>query len=365
MEVPSLVRNALGGEEIEASVNLGDEDTVYLTGTRTLLYRAEGLLSDEKVEEYTHDVESLDVKEGRRKTKFILEYVDGTETMTVPSNRDDPVLELLMTGVLRAAGVTGSEETLAGVFRFSELALLVSETSVVKHIGSAVWTEDFEVYAFEELTALSFERGSVATEMVIEVAGRPKRIKIPNEHARKVQQVIENAVFQFYGVSSLDQLNREIAQDDDAGDSAGSGTTDRSQSDIEIGDGIDPLVTDSEDDDETADQPASTTRQSRSSEASQSGGTETRVEQASATASQTRDERTRAEQATASADHSTQTGQADQQHTQAQQVTPADVAAIEERLDDLTAVVQRQNELLEQQQETINQLIGELREGRG
>ena len=43
MEIPNLVRQSLGGEEIEAGVNLGDEDLICLTPTRTLLYRAEGL----------------------------------------------------------------------------------------------------------------------------------------------------------------------------------------------------------------------------------------------------------------------------------------------------------------------------------
>ena len=355
MEVPSLVRNVLGGEEIEASVNLGDEDTVYLTGSRTLLYRAEGLLSDEKVEEYTHDVERLDVKEGRRKTKFILEYVDGTETFTVPSNRDDSVLELLLTGVLRAADVTGPEETLAGVFRFSELAVIVTETSVVKHIGADVWTDDFEVYAFADLTYLSFDRGSVATEVVIEIDGHPRRIKTPNDDARKVQQVLESAVFQYYGVSSLDQLNAEISRNEDAADA--NGTTGQRRSDIEIGDGIDPLVTDSEEAD--AEQTAST--QSTQSQ-----------DQSQRTATQSRDAASEAETASSSASRSgtESTGTSQQAAGSApassdqQPSTQADVAALETQLDELTAVVERQNELLESQQETIDQLIAELREGR-
>ncbi|WP_136716162.1 DUF7115 domain-containing protein [Halorientalis salina] len=360
MEVPDLVRNALGGEEIEASVNLGDEDTVYLTGTRTLLYRAEGLLSDEKVEAYTHDVERLDVKEGRRKTKFVLEYVDGTETFTVPSNRDDPVFELLMTGVLRDAGVIAPEETLSGAFRFSELALFVTETSVVKHIGSVVWTEDFEVYAFSDLTALSFDEGSVATEIVIEIDGRPKRIKTPNEDARKVQQLVENAVFQYYDVTSLDALNREIKQADE---SAAGDASDRGRSDIEIGDGIDPLVTDSEDDDSegTDDDAAtaSTASQSQQRTREASAGTESAAsERTDTTASRsgTADGETRGQ---SSGSQSQRAGQS------TQQAGRADVAAIEDQLDELTAVVQRQNQLLAEQQETIDQLIAELREGRG
>ena len=354
MEVPSLVRNVLGGEEIEASVNLGDEDTVYLTGSRTLLYRAEGLLSDEKVEEFTHDVERLDVKEGRRKTKFVLEYVDGTETFTVPGNRAGPVLELLLTGVLRAADVTAPDETLAGVFRFSELAVIVTETSVVKHIGADVWTDDYEVYAFADLTHLSFDRGSVATEIVIEIDGHPRRIKTPNDDARKVQQVLEKAVFHYYGVSSLEQLNAEIAPTEDAGDAGG--TARQSRSDIEIGDGIDPLVTDSDESDgeqsgatqSTQSQPSSTQSRTAQSDAAT----------ANAATSQSGSGSSRSSQQTSGSEP-----QSSSQSTQ-QTSTQADVAALKTQLDELTAVVERQNELLESQQETIDQLIAELREGR-
>jgi len=206
MEIPSLVRQSLGGEEIEAGVTLGDEDLICLTPTRTLLYRAEGLLSDEKVEEYPHEIERLDVKEGRRKTKFVVEYVDGSRSFSVPSNRDTQALELFMTGVLRGADVADPDESVVGAFRFSELALVVTDARVVKHIGSSVWSADYEVYAFEALTGLRFERASVATEVVLEIGGRPQRIKTPNERARKVQQVIENAVFEYYGVESLDAL---------------------------------------------------------------------------------------------------------------------------------------------------------------
>lgn len=361
MEVPNLVRQALGGEEIEAGVNLGDEDTVCLTGTRTLLYRAEGLLSDEKVEEFPHTVERLGIKEGRRKTKFTLEYVDGTRTFTVPSTRDEQVLELLMTGVLRAADIADPEETLNGVFRFSELALFVTDSQVVKHIGADVWTDDYEVYHFDDLTNLSFEKGSVATGIVIEVGGRPQRIKTPNDRAREVQQVIENAVFEYHGVSSLDQLNAKISEDDDT-DAETEPDQQRRSSDIEIGSGIDPLVTDDEDDDTdaeteseatptqrggqaTAEQRQSRTETAQSSHSGHSATTESSSERAASGSSEHQSRQQSASQAP--------TGRSDEE-----------LEAVKAQLAELTEAVQQQSELLDRQQETIDQLIAELREGR-
>jgi hypothetical protein len=341
MEIPNLVRQSLGGEEIEAGVKLGDEDLICLTPTRTLLYRAEGLLSDEKVEEYPHEIERLDVKEGRRKTKFVVEYVDGTRSFSVPSNRDTQALELFMTGVLRGADVTDPDESVVGAFRFSELALVVTEGRVVKHIGSSVWSADYEVYDFADLTGLRFERASVATEVILEIGGRPQRIKTPNERARKVQQVVENAVFEYYGVDSLDALNDRIADDDTAGDASGTGST---SDDLGLGGGIDPLVADDEDeagDGGSADAaPEPTTTASDSSRSSSRSGEATGADsRRSTTATRTAD-------------------------AVPGSVDSAEVDAMREQLDELTAAVRAQGEQLERQQQLIEQLISELRDGR-
>lgn len=342
MEIPNLVRQSLGGEEIEAGVKLGDEDLICLTPTRTLLYRAEGLLSDEKVEEFPHEVERLDVKEGRRKTKFVVEYVDGTRSFSVPSNRDTQALELFMTGVLRGADVAEPDESVVGAFRFSELALVVTDARVVKHIGSSVWSADFEVYDFDDLTGLRFERASVATEVILEVAGRPQRIKTPNERARKVQQVIENAVFEYYGVDSLDALNARIADDeDDAADTASSAGS--ASDDLGLGDGIDPLVSDDEDE---ADDSGTTTASGGATTAADSSQSSTRggdTAQSGSSRSPT------ATQATDAVPESVDT---------------AEVEAMREQLDELTAAVRAQGEQIEHQQQLIEQLIKELREGR-
>lgn len=351
MDVPDLVRDSLGGEEIEAGVNLGDEDTVCLTPTRTLVYRAEGLLSDEKVEEFPHDVERLDVSEGRRKTKFVLQYVDETREFSVPPNRDTQVLELLFQGILREAGVIDAGESVAGAFRFSELALIVTDARVVKHIGSTVWTDDYEVYPFAELTGLSFDRGSVATEVVIEIGGRPQRVKTPNEQARKVQHVIENAAFEFHGVTSLEELNATVADD-------GSGDPEQAETGggLELGDGIDPLVTDHEDETSGVEEPMESSGASESSEGvtsrSEPVGDDGTGKRVPASEDSTAEAADRTANRTADTDRSTR------------DATDTNLDGVEAQLAELTAVVQRQNELLEKQQRTIKQLIEELREGR-
>ncbi|MFC7139558.1 hypothetical protein ACFQMA_06860 [Halosimplex aquaticum] len=246
MDIPDLVKGALGDEEIQAGVSLGDEDAVCLTPTRTLVYRGEGLLSDEQVEEYSHDIEQLAVSEGRRKTKFTMQYIDGTESFTVPANRGDKVLALFLEGVLRLDGVIEARESVAGVYRFSELTLIITEGRLIKHIGNQVWTEDFEVYPYEDVTGLEFERASVATSIALSVDGRPQRVKVPNDKAPVVRQTLEEALFGYYDVGSIDELNRVVGADDatDAGDVE---TADADDGGFAFGDDFDPLVSDEDD----------------------------------------------------------------------------------------------------------------------
>ncbi|WP_436927439.1 DUF7115 domain-containing protein [Halosimplex amylolyticum] len=243
MDIPDLVKGALGDEEIQAGVSLGDEDAVCLTPTRTLVYRGEGLLSDEQVEEYSHDIEQLAVSEGRRKTKFTMQYIDGTDSFTVPANRGDKVLTLFLEGVLRLDGVIEPRESVAGVYRFSELTLIITEGRLIKHIGNQVWTEDFEVYPYEDVTGLEFERASVATSIALAVDGRPQRVKVPNDKAPVVRQTLEEALFGYYDVGSIEELNRVVGADD-----AGEAAVEEADDDgFAFGDDFDPLVSDEDD----------------------------------------------------------------------------------------------------------------------
>lgn len=342
MEIPALVEERLGDEEIRAGVSLGDEDVLFSTATRTLLYRGEGLLSDESVTELPHDVERFDLSEGRRKTKFSLTYVDGTESFTVPGSRGEKVLELLLEGILRVAGVVDADESIRGVYRFSELTVIVGDGRLVKHIGSSVWDADYEEFAFEDVTGLDFEEGSVATQIVLAIDGRPQRIKAPNDAAPMLRQTLQEALFDYHGVDSLEALNEAVApaEADAAAQPADSGGS----SDLTLDEGIDPLVGGSAEESDT---------EEKGSSAASTGGevggstvpgesTESQPDAGGGAGSDGEPRPTVDDDA----------------------VSSADLASIDEQLETLTTAVKNQNELLEKQQRTIERLIEELRQGR-
>lgn len=312
MDIPDLVRQELGDEEIRAGVTLGDEDAVCFTPTRTLVYRGEGLLSDEKVEAYPYDFERLTVSTGRRKTKFSLVYTDGKRDFGVPGSRTDAVLERLLEGSLRSTNAVGEDESVTGVFRFSELTLVVTEGRLLKHLGSVTWDNDFESYRFDAVTRLEFEKGSVATAIVLAVDDRPERIKAPSDRAPAVRKTLQEALFAFHEVSSLAELNAKVAAEPDEEPADGG-------SRLGLESGIDPLVGDDADDGATA---AETTTAS-------------------------------VDGATGGSPDSTDPGGAG-----------GDIAALQQQVADLTAAIERQNERIEAQEETIRALIEELRQGR-
>jgi hypothetical protein len=234
MDVPGIVESALEGEEVAAEVSLGGENALYVTPSRTLIYQSEGFLSDESIDEYPHDAQRMTVKEGRRKTRISLEYsLDGTEEFTVPSNATDDVLHPVLAGVLNASGVTDPDETVTRTFRLDELTLVITSERLVKHVGSAVWDEDYEEYHFADVTALDFEDGSVATQLVLTVDGRPERMKVSNERAAEVKEYLQRSLFSYYGVSSLDALNEAIAPEE-------TDEADEPEA-VDFGEGVDPL----------------------------------------------------------------------------------------------------------------------------
>lgn len=308
MDVPDLVEQRLEGERVVDWVDL-DGDAVYVTPTRTLVYREEGLLSDESVAAFSHDVDSVELREGRRKVTFRLTDIDGTRDFSVPAARAEDVLAPLLWGVLRADGVLAEDEQVQEAYRFSELTLVVTDARVVKHVGNVLWDEEFEEFPYADLTDLDFEEGSVATAVVLEVEGRRERVKTPNEEARFVRRAIENAVFDYHGVESLEALRAKVAPDEDEpGDDAGA----------------------------DADADAADEREAAATDAFEGGAFESLTE-----------DRPDAPAESAS-DAPPETGDAEE------------IAA---RLEDLEAAVRRQNELLEEQQATMEQLIDELRRG--
>jgi len=234
MDVPGIVESALEGEDIAAEVSLGGENALYVTPTRTLIYQSEGFLSDESVDEYPHDAQRMTVKEGRRKTRISLDYsLDGTEEFTVPSNATDDVVHPVLAGVLNASGVTDPDEKVTRTFRLDELTLVITSARLVKHVGSAVWDEDYEEYHFADVTGLDFEDGSVATQLVLTVDGRPERMKVSNDRAAEVKEYLQRSLFSYYGVNSLDALNEAVAPEeaDEADEPAA----------VDFGEGVDPL----------------------------------------------------------------------------------------------------------------------------
>ncbi|ELY42050.1 DUF7115 domain-containing protein [Natronorubrum sulfidifaciens] len=235
MSVPGIVHSTLDGEEIAARVSLGGDDELFITPSSTLVYNSEGLLSDESVDEYPHDADRLTLSEGRRKTAFSLEYpLEGTKKFTVPASKTDAVLHPVLAGVLNGNGITEPGETVVQTYRFSELTLIITSDRLVKHIGAAVWDGDYEEYEFADVTGLSFEDGSVATQIVLAVDGRPQRIKAPNEEANDLRERLKRALFEYHDVGSLAALNELVGDDADS-------DQERNRASVDFGDGVDPL----------------------------------------------------------------------------------------------------------------------------
>ena len=238
MSQPEIVQSGLGDETVVARVDLGGEDELYVTPTRTLVYRAEGLLADESIEEYSHGAERITVSEGRRKAKVTLDYgLDGEQVISVPASRVERALQPIVGGVLRHNGVLGGNESVAQLFRFSELTVVVAGERVVRHIGPEVWDAEFESYHYGDVTDLEFEDGSVNTSVVLTVDGQRERFKTPNKDARAVRSALESTLLSYWEVDSMAEL-RAVAEPDGSG--ADAGGSDRSQ-DVAFGDGPDPL----------------------------------------------------------------------------------------------------------------------------
>ncbi len=349
MEIPDLIKRRLGAESIESAVNLGDEDVICFTPSRALLYRGEGLIGDESVEEYDCNVERLNVSEGRRKTSFRLHYVDGEDSFSVSSDRGEAVVQRLLQSVLRTANLLEEEESVQDTYRFSELTIIITDLRLVKHVGAYVWDGEFEEHHFGDVTGLDFEDGSVATQIVLSVSGRPQRFKAPSDEAKLLRRALTNALCEYYEVGSLSGLNRVLEKKADKTDDESS--TDGSvASDIELDDSISPLVGDSDDE------------PTLEGEVREIGESRTEGTGTDPTASQSETGRETTQQPT-TAQQSEPAGQVQETATGSQQtggVDPAEFEAMQTQVSKLTTAVKRQNEFLKEQHQTIQQLIEEL-----
>lgn len=223
MNVPPRVGSVLGEEDVAAHVPLKGEDALFVTPTRTLHYTSEGLLSDESVTEYDHAAERVEVREGRRKAKIVLDYgLEGDAEIPVPGGSVNDALHPILAGVLNASGVTEAGETVKRTYRFSELTLVVTSHRVVKHIGNAVWDDEFEQVPFADVTGLGVEEGNVASQLVLETTGRTQRIKAPNEEFRDVRETLEDALFAFHDVADAAEFQAAVAPVESTPESTGS-----------------------------------------------------------------------------------------------------------------------------------------------
>ncbi|WP_396611917.1 hypothetical protein ACH9L7_01115 [Haloferax sp. S1W] len=349
MSQPEIVQSILDGETVVSRVHLGGEDELFVTPNRTLVYRAEGLLSDESVDEFSHAAERVAVKEGRRKAKITLDYgLDGSETFGLSAKRLDEALQPILEGVLTSAGVVEDDERLIEAFRFSELTFVVTEQRVVRHIGSAVWDEDYETYHYDDVTDLSFESGSVATTVVLTVDGRQERFKTPNEDARLVREKLSKALCEYHSVGSLEEFRVKMAdaQEQKAAESERDNTN--------FGEGPDPL---SANPTELTEEPNNSTREQKSAESVERQP----VEATSTTGGQTESEPV--ESTTTNVADAADLGFEGSGFEPADESVPTDEDIVAE-IQSLREVVEAQGEQIRYQQELIEQLIDELRRGR-
>lgn len=334
MDVPPLVRDRLEGESVLAQVALGGDDAVFVTPSRTLVYRDEGLLSDESVAAYPHDVERLALSRGRRKATFELTYVDTAGTFTVPVDRADDVLDPLFEGILAAADVIEEGEHVREVYQFSELTMVVTDGRLLKHVGNVLWDEDFESVPFEGVTGLDVEEGSVATQLVVELAGRPHRVKVPSEQGESVRRTLRTAVLEYHGVESVADLREKQGVVDEP-------TEARADAFAEAD--IAPLVGEDRATDDATSDPSG------------EGAADADDEPPD------RDRQEPDEDAVTTEDREAEQGVSVSGREEAGDL---DLAAVLDRLGALEAAVERQTELVEAQQATIETLVDELRRGR-
>ena len=378
MSVPGIVQSTLDGEEIAARVSLGGEDELFVTPQHTIIYRAEGLLSDESIDEFPHNADRLTLSEGRRKSRFSLEYaLEGERDFTVPSSKTESVLHPVLAGLLNGNGITDPGETVARTYRFSELTVIVTSDRLVKHIGGPVWDGDFEQYHFDDVTGLSFEDGSVATQIVIEVEGRPQRIKAPNEEAGDLSERLKRALFAYHDVSSLEELNETVGleEEDDGDDDPAAAFGDRIEPldanppELENEGGIrstDQAVADAAvDDTDDADSESGDPLEAASSNVGTNASAERRAPPAEAT-----DHREGTDTTTEQGGSSTSVASVPGSETGGfegsgfEPLTASTDSELLERFEALESTVAEQNALLKRQQRTIETLIEELRQGR-
>jgi len=328
-----------------------------------------------------------------------MEYgLDGTETLSLPSSRIDDALFPILAGVINAAGVTEPGESVLKTFRFSEITLIITSRQVVKHIGTPVWTEDFETFEYASITDVTFEEGSVATTVVLTHDGRQDRFKIPSDDARAVREAVVDAVCAFHEVDSIDALRAQVAAAaDDEPDTPVDAEASADQ--LDFGEGIDPLganppdvdpegnpdaATESTESESVGDEAlaaslgqggsdqSSTPAESEPTTTADSGTTPTSENPSSTTADSEAESQPTTTTTGTAADSTTTTDAATPETTRSsgfensgfESAGPVDEDALSETVATLAERIDRQEEQLARQNELIETLIEELRRGR-
>lgn len=339
--LPELLSEAVDGGAVIDTIEIGGGDTIAVTHGATYVYRSEGLLKDESVEQFDHAVDRLSVQTGRRKSSVLLESIDDEASFSVPSKIEERLISALLEGILRTEGTIEPDENVLAQFRFSELTLVITDARLFEHVGGAVWDGEFEVVEYADLSELDFERGSVATQVVLETDSRRRRVKVPNEHAGSVKRDIQDAVFAFYGVASLEELRREIADPDpdDGVESTEDSILDADPNGETNVDGTSEDASDSTDDFVSAGWSSAAEQDTVSNDEPK-----TRPVAAEAKAERKRPE--------------------DGNGSTADAPNRSEIEALSTRIDELAAQIDTQTELIESQGELIEQLVDELRRGR-
>jgi len=202
MDVPDIVGERLADESRLTSVSIGNDDRVYVTPSRTLVYHSAGLFSSESVEEYPHDAARFDVSAGRREASFAFEYDDGVEGFSIPRDRIETVLPPVIAGVLRTTGLIDADESIVESYRFGERTLVVTGRRVLTSVGEAVWDREYESYPYEDVTDVGFEAGT----LLVTVGGQQRRLDLSGEGDREAYRTVEDALCAFHDADTVEAI---------------------------------------------------------------------------------------------------------------------------------------------------------------
>ena len=202
MDVPGIVRDRVADESRLTSVSIGNDDRVYVTPSQTLVYHSAGLFRNESVEEFPHDAARFDISADRREASFAFEYDDGVEGFSIPRDRIETVLPPVIAGVLRTTGLIDADESIVESYRFGERTLVVTGRRMLTSVGEAVWDREYESYPYEDVTDVGFEAGT----LLVTVGGQQRRLDLSGEGDREAYRTVEDALCAFHDADTVEAI---------------------------------------------------------------------------------------------------------------------------------------------------------------